>query len=135
MTKKPRTTYSVDTPNLTAGAFVQSIEELNSYLQSLPPKEKPLAAATTREIVAKCKPAIENALANGYSWNELLAMLIEKTGKKIELATLRSYMQNNRNPSGEAPATARRHSADHTAAKTSKTPRESTRARLDEQHS
>lgn len=70
-----------------------SIEDTNTFLQSLP--EKPKENLSLREAVEQMRDSVKAALAKGYSYQELAAMLTEK-GIKISAFTLKNYVPSGR---------------------------------------
>ena len=68
-------------------------DKLKSILEKLeariPPKPK--AGMTLREIIQKSKPIIIKALKRGYTYEEIVAILIEE-GINIKAATLKQYL-------------------------------------------
>ena len=67
----------------------EAIDEIAAHLQTQPKKEK---GATTREAVGRLRPHILRLRADGYAWDEILAMLQHK-GVSLTLNTLRDYLK------------------------------------------
>ncbi len=70
-----------------------SIKDTNAFLQSLP--EKPKEELSLREAIDLMRDSVRGALAKGYSYQELAAMLTEK-GIKISAFTLKNYVPSGR---------------------------------------
>lgn len=70
-----------------------SIKDTNAFLQSLP--EKPKEDLSLREAVEQMRESVRGALAKGYTYQELAAMLTEK-GIKISAFTLKNYVPSGR---------------------------------------
>ncbi|MDX2241112.1 MAG: hypothetical protein NW224_10550 [Leptolyngbyaceae cyanobacterium bins.302] len=66
-----------------------SIEDAQSFLQTLP--DKPKEDLSLKEAVEKLKVPLQAALAKGYTYPELAALLKDK-GIKISAATLKNYI-------------------------------------------
>lgn len=82
-----------------------SLEQTGAFLQALP--EKPKEELSLKEAIAQLQEPLRAALAKGYSYQELAAMLAE-TGIHISAFTLKNYV-----PSGK-----RRSTKEQTATKT-----------------
>ena len=67
----------------------EAIDEIAAHLETQPKKEK---GATTREAVGRLRPHILRLRADGYAWDEILAMLRHK-GVSLTLNTLRDYLK------------------------------------------
>jgi hypothetical protein len=67
----------------------EAIDEIAAHLETQPKKEK---GATTREAVGRLRPHILRLRADGYAWDEILAMLQHK-GVSLTLNTLRDYLK------------------------------------------
>jgi hypothetical protein len=75
-----------------------AIDEIAAHLQTQPKKEK---GATTREAVGRLRPHILKLRADGYAWDEILAMLQHK-GVSLTLNTLRDYLKPQGSIGGKA---------------------------------
>lgn len=75
-----------------------SIEDTNTFLQSLP--EKPKENLSLREAVEQMRDSVKAALAKGYTYQELAALLTEK-GIKISAFTLKNYVPSGRRRSSK----------------------------------
>jgi hypothetical protein len=78
----------------------EAIDEIAAHLETQPKKEK---GATTREAVGRLRPHILRLRADGYAWDEILAMLRHK-GVSLTLNTLRDYLKpqgSNRGKAGD----------------------------------
>ncbi|MDX2230666.1 MAG: hypothetical protein NW220_13575 [Leptolyngbyaceae cyanobacterium bins.349] len=85
---------AVTTKRSKASAVKQaSIQDTNAFLQSLP--EKPKEDLSLREAVEQMRDSVRGALAKGYTYQELAAMLTEK-GIKISAFTLKNYVPSGR---------------------------------------
>lgn len=85
---------AVTTKRSKASAVKQaSIKDTNAFLQSLP--EKPKEELSLREAIAQMQDSVRGALAKGYTYQELAAMLTEK-GIKISAFTLKNYVPSGR---------------------------------------
>ena len=76
----------------------EAIDEIAAHLETQPKKEK---GATTREAVGRLRPHILRLRADGYSWDEILAMLQHK-GVSLTLNTLRDYLKPQGSHGGKA---------------------------------
>jgi len=76
----------------------EAIDEIAAHLETQPKKEK---GATTREAVGRLRPHILRLRADGYSWDEILAMLRHK-GVSLTLNTLRDYLKPQGSHGGKA---------------------------------
>jgi len=96
---------AVTTKRSKASAVKQaSIQDTNAFLQSLP--EKPKEDLSLREAVEQMRDSVQAALAKGYTYQELAAMLTEK-GIRISAFTLKNYVPSGRRRSTkEQPAKA-----------------------------
>ena len=65
------------------------VEDAQSFLQALP--EKPKEDLSLKEAVDKLKAPLQAALAKGYTYPELAALLKDK-GIRISAATLKNYI-------------------------------------------
>lgn len=74
-----------------------SLEQTGAFLQALP--EKPKEQLSLKEAIAQLQEPLRAALAKGYSYQELAAMLAE-TGIHISAFTLKNYV-----PSGKRRST------------------------------
>lgn len=85
------------------GTIVQQsmIESTQSFLQTLPEKAK--EDLSLKETALKLKAPLQAALAKGYTYEELAAMLKEK-GISISAATLKNYVPTGKR-SGKGPST------------------------------
>lgn len=81
----------------------ESIDQVNSILQDLP--EKPKEKLSLREAVDHLQDQIKDALAKGYSYEDVAVMLTEQ-GIKISPSTLKRYV-----PAGKARAAKRKTAA------------------------
>ncbi|MDX2244387.1 MAG: hypothetical protein NW224_27245 [Leptolyngbyaceae cyanobacterium bins.302] len=85
---------AVTTKRPKASAVKQaSIKDTNAFLQSLP--EKPKEDLSLREAVEQMRDSVRGALAKGYTYQELAAMLTEK-GIRISAFTLKNYVPSGR---------------------------------------
>ncbi|MBF2029616.1 MAG: hypothetical protein IGS48_23130 [Oscillatoriales cyanobacterium C42_A2020_001] len=85
---------AVTTKRSKASAVKQaSIKDTNAFLQSLP--EKPKEELSLREAIDQMRDSVRGALAKGYTYQELAAMLTEK-GIKISAFTLKNYVPSGR---------------------------------------
>lgn len=85
---------AVTTKRSKASAVKQaSIQDTNAFLQSLP--EKPKEDLSLRESVEQMRDSVRAALAKGYTYQELAAMLTEK-GIRISAFTLKNYVPSGR---------------------------------------
>uniref|UniRef100_A0A832M3B9 Mobilization protein MobC n=1 Tax=Oscillatoriales cyanobacterium SpSt-402 TaxID=2282168 RepID=A0A832M3B9_9CYAN len=85
---------AVTTKRPKASAVKQaSIKDTNAFLQSLP--EKPKEELSLREAIDQMRDSVRGALAKGYTYQELAAMLTEK-GIKISAFTLKNYVPSGR---------------------------------------
>lgn len=90
---------AVPTKRPKASAVKQaSIKDTNAFLQSLP--EKPKEDLSLREAVEQMRDSVRGALAKGYTYQELAAMLTEK-GIKISAFTLKNYVPSGRRRSSK----------------------------------
>lgn len=101
----------------TASVKHASLEQTGAFLQALP--EKPKEELSLKEAIAQLQDPIRAALAKGYSYQELAAMLAE-TGIHISAFTLKNYV-----PSGK-----RRSNKEQSAAKTTSRPGRKANAEL-----
>jgi hypothetical protein len=76
----------------------EAIDEIAAHLETQPKKEK---GATTREAVGRLRPHILKLRSDGYTWDEIVAMLREK-GVSLTLNTLRDYLKPRGSPGGKA---------------------------------
>ncbi len=76
----------------------EAIDEIAAHLETQPKKEK---GATTREAVRRLHPHILRLRADGYAWDEILAMLQHK-GVSLTLNTLRDYLKPRGADGGKA---------------------------------
>ena len=84
----------------------EAIDEIAAHLETQPKKEK---GATTREAVGRLRPHILRLRADGYAWDEIVAMLRHK-GVSLTLNTLRDYLKpqgSNRGKAGDGKSVAR----------------------------
>jgi len=84
----------------------EAIDEIATHLETQPKKEK---SATTREAVGRLRPHILRLRADGYAWDEILAMLQHK-GVSLTLNTLRDYLKpqgSHRGKAGDGKSVAR----------------------------
>jgi len=84
----------------------EAIDEIAAHLETQPKKEK---GATTREAVGRLRPHILRLRADGYAWDEILAMLQQK-GVSLTLNTLRDYLKpqgSHRGKAGDGKSVAR----------------------------
>lgn len=70
-----------------------SIKDTNAFLQSLP--EKPKETLSLREAVEQMRDSVKGALAKGYTYQELAAMLTDH-GIRISAFTLKNYVPSGR---------------------------------------
>lgn len=85
---------AVTTKRSKASAVKQaSIKDTNAFLQSLP--DKPKEDLSLREAVEQMRDSVRGALAKGYTYQELAAMLTDK-GIKISAFTLKNYVPSGR---------------------------------------
>lgn len=70
-----------------------AIEQTSVFLQSLP--EKPKENLSLREAIDQMQDSLREALAKGYNYQELAAMLTEQ-GIKISAFTLKNYVPSGR---------------------------------------
>ena len=92
---------AVTTKRPKASAVKQSsIKDTNAFLESLP--EKPKEDLSLREAVEQMRDSVRGALAKGYTYQELAAMLTEK-GIKISAFTLKNYVPSGRRRSTKDP--------------------------------
>jgi hypothetical protein len=78
-----------------------SIEHTSAFLQALP--EKPKEDLSLREAIGQLREPLQAALAKGYSYPELAAILTEK-GVKISAFTLKNYVPSGRRRSSKEQA-------------------------------
>ena len=76
----------------------EAIDEIAAHLETQPKKQK---GATTREAVGRLRPHILRLRADGYAWDEILAMLQQK-GVSLTLSTLRDYLKPQGSIGGKA---------------------------------
>ena len=84
----------------------EAIDEIAAHLETQPKKQK---SATTREAVGRLRPHILRLRADGYAWDEILAMLQHK-GVSLTLNTLRDYLKpqgSHRGKAGDGKSVAR----------------------------
>lgn len=74
----------------------EAVDQVGTFLQDLP--EKPKETFSLREAVSRLRDQIQAALAKGYSYDDLAAMLT-KQGVEISASTLKNYV-----PSGKRQA-------------------------------
>lgn len=85
---------AVTTKRTKASAVKQaSIKDTNAFLESLP--EKPKEDLSLREAVEQMRESVRGALAKGYSYQELAAMLTDQ-GIRISAFTLKNYVPSGR---------------------------------------
>lgn len=85
---------AVTTKRSKASAVKQaSIKDTNAFLESLP--EKPKEDLSLREAVEQMRDSVRGALAKGYTYQELAAMLTDK-GIRISAFTLKNYVPSGR---------------------------------------
>ncbi len=90
---------AVPTKRPKAAAVKQSsIQDTNAFLQALP--DKPKEELSLREAVEQMRDSVRSALAKGYTYQELAAMLTEK-GIKISAFTLKNYVPSGRRRSSK----------------------------------
>lgn len=77
-----------------------SLEQTGAFLQALP--EKPKEELSLKEAIAQLQDPLRAALAKGYSYQELAAMLAE-TGIHISAFTLKNYVPSGKRRSKEQP--------------------------------
>lgn len=82
-----------------------SLEQTGAFLQALP--EKPKEELSLKEAISQLQEPIRAALAKGYSYQELAAMLAEK-GINISAFTLKNYVPSGKRRSSKEQATAKR---------------------------
>jgi len=70
-----------------------AIDQTSVFLQSLP--EKPKENLSLREAIDQMQDSLREALAKGYNYQELAAMLTEQ-GIKISAFTLKNYVPSGR---------------------------------------
>lgn len=78
-----------------------SIEQTNTFLQSLP--EKPKENLSLREAIDQMQDSLREALSKGYNYQELAALLTEQ-GIKISAFTLKNYVPSGRRRNSKAQA-------------------------------
>jgi len=85
---------AVTTKRTKASAVKQaSIKDTSAFLESLP--EKPKEDLSLREAVEQMRDSVRGALAKGYTYQELAAMLTDK-GIRISAFTLKNYVPSGR---------------------------------------
>lgn len=85
---------AVTTKRSKASAVKQaSIKDTNAFLESLP--EKPKEDLSLREAVELMRDSVRGALAKGYTYQELAAMLTDQ-GIRISAFTLKNYVPSGR---------------------------------------
>lgn len=85
---------AVTTKRSKASAVKQaSIKDTNAFLESLP--EKPKEDLSLREAVEQMRDSVRGALAKGYTYQELAAMLTDQ-GIRISAFTLKNYVPSGR---------------------------------------
>jgi hypothetical protein len=75
-----------------------SLEQTGAFLQALP--EKPKEELSLKEAIAQLQEPMRAALAKGYSYQELAAMLAE-TGIHISAFTLKNYVPSGKRRSNK----------------------------------
>jgi hypothetical protein len=81
-----------------------SLEQTGAFLQALP--EKPKEEFSLKEAIAQLQAPIQAALAKGYSYQELAAMLAE-TGIHISAFTLKNYAPSGKRRSNKEKSAAK----------------------------